>query len=147
MAFIEPMHRNKPNITYLLTCMVVGDEILVAHHSFGFFHNTRTNSHNPGTNTWMTRNIQILMENVHTTNSILKYLAFLEGYHNMWHLSMALGYNGCSQLCTDWCVCYTYTYTHFRPKHTPCSCPFSHFSREIQIRELRKNGSISGINL
>ena len=27
MAFIEPMHRNKPNITYLLTCMAVTEWI------------------------------------------------------------------------------------------------------------------------
>ena len=26
MAFIEPMHRNKPNITYLLTCKLHRDQ-------------------------------------------------------------------------------------------------------------------------
>ena len=29
MAFIEPMHRNKPNITYLLTLYTVGNELTV----------------------------------------------------------------------------------------------------------------------
>ena len=30
MAFIEPMHRNKPNITYLLTCTIWGDLFITA---------------------------------------------------------------------------------------------------------------------
>ena len=34
MAFIEPMHRNKPNITYLLTCGIRQKALAVRHYIY-----------------------------------------------------------------------------------------------------------------
>ena len=54
MAFIEPMHRNKPNITYLLTQMPIFyittsaiTETTVKQHSFAFICSGLTLSDQP----------------------------------------------------------------------------------------------------